>query len=77
MTTKELGDFGGQLLMEMGTKSAPAVSYNFPGWACISVNKEFCHGIPSNNRILQERDLINIDAQLPMSTVTCTSGDIS
>ena len=61
MTTKELDDFGGKLLMELGAKSAPFVSYGFPGWTCISVNHEFCHGIPSNNRVLQESDLINID----------------
>jgi len=61
MTTKQLDDFGGKLLMELGAKSAPFVSYGFPGWTCISVNHEFCHGIPSNNRVLQESDLINID----------------
>ena len=61
MTTKELDDFGGKLLIELGAKSAPFVSYGFPGWTCISVNHEFCHGIPSNNRVLQESDLINID----------------
>lgn len=61
MTTKELDDFGGKLLMELGAKSAPFVSYGFPGWTCISVNHEFCHGIPSNSRVLAEGDLINID----------------
>ena len=61
MTTKELDDFGGKLLIELGAKSAPFVSYGFPGWTCISVNHEFCHGIPSNSRVLAEGDLINID----------------
>ena len=61
MTTKELDDFGGKLLMELGAKSAPFVSYGFPGWTCISLNHEFCHGIPSNSRVLAEGDLINID----------------
>lgn len=61
MTTKELDDIGGKLLMELGAKSAPFVSYGFPGWTCISLNHEFCHGIPSNSRVLAEGDLINID----------------
>jgi methionyl aminopeptidase len=61
MTTKELDDFGGKLLIELGAKSAPFVSYGFPGWTCISLNHEFCHGIPSNSRVLAEGDLINID----------------
>ncbi|TCN60838.1 methionine aminopeptidase type I [Flavobacterium circumlabens] len=61
MSTKELDDYGGQILNEMGAKSAPYLTYGFPGWTCISVNNEFCHGIPSDTRILAEGDLINID----------------
>ena len=61
MTTKQLDDFGGQILMDFGAKSAPKLTYNFPGWTCISVNHEFCHGIPSDKKILKEGDLINID----------------
>lgn len=61
MTTKQLDDFGGKMLKEFGARSAPHLSYGFPGWTCISVNHEFCHGIPSDNTILQEGDLINID----------------
>ncbi|PWB22803.1 type I methionyl aminopeptidase [Flavobacterium sp. HTF] len=61
MTTKELDNFGGKILKEMGAKSAPYETYGFPGWTCISVNNEFCHGIPSDQRILNEGDLINID----------------
>ena len=61
MSTKELDEYGGQILNEMGAKSAPYLTYGFPGWTCISVNNEFCHGIPSDKRILTEGDLINID----------------
>lgn len=61
MTTKELDNFGRQILHDFGAKSAPYLTYGFPGWTCISVNKEFCHGIPSDKRILREGDLINID----------------
>jgi methionyl aminopeptidase len=61
MTTKELDNFGGQILNDLGAKSAPYVTYGFPGWTCISVNNEFCHGIPSDKKMLREGDLINID----------------
>ena len=61
MSTKELDDFGAGILKDFGASSAPHKTYKFPGWTCISVDKEFCHGIPSPNRILQEGDLINID----------------
>ncbi|MDB5193718.1 MAG: type methionyl aminopeptidase [Segetibacter sp.] len=61
MTTKELDNYGGRVLNDLGAKSAPRLTYGFPGWTCISVNKEFCHGIPSDKKILGEADLINID----------------
>jgi methionyl aminopeptidase len=61
MTTKELDIYGAKVLRDFGAKSAPYLTYGFPGHTCISVNKEFCHGIPSNNKILKEGDLINID----------------
>ena len=61
MTTKELDDFGAKILSDFGAKSAPYLTYGFPGWTCISVNNEFCHGIPSEKKILKEGDLVNID----------------
>jgi methionyl aminopeptidase len=61
MSTKQLDDYGGQILQDMGAQSAPFLTYGFPGWTCISVNHEFCHGIPSHKKILAEGDLINID----------------
>lgn len=61
ITTKELDNYGGQILNDLGAKSAPYLTYGFPGWTCISTNNEFCHGIPSNRKVLKEGDLINID----------------
>jgi len=61
ITTKQLDNFGANILSDFGAKSAPFLTYGFPGWTCISVNNEFCHGIPSNKRILKEGDLVNID----------------
>jgi methionyl aminopeptidase len=61
MTTKQLDDYGATVLSGFGAKSAPYLTYKFPGWTCISVNNEFCHGIPSDKKILQEGDIINID----------------
>lgn len=61
ITTKQLDDYGAKILNSLGAKSAPYLTYGFPGYTCISVNNEFCHGIPSYKTILQEGDLINID----------------
>lgn len=67
ISTKELDEYGGKILNDLGAKSAPFVTYGFPGWTCISVNKEFCHGIPSEKRILKEGDLINIDVSAELN----------
>lgn len=61
MSTKELDEFGGEILRSFGAKSAPFETYGFPGYTCISVNEAAAHGIPSYQKILQEGDLINID----------------
>jgi methionyl aminopeptidase len=60
ITTAELDEYGGQLLETAGVRSAPKLTYGFPGYTCISVNNEVAHGIPGN-RVLREGDLINID----------------
>lgn len=61
LSTKELDEYGASILKEFGANSAPLMTYKFPGWTCISLDKEFCHGVPSNRKILKEGDLINID----------------
>jgi methionyl aminopeptidase len=35
--------------------------YGFPGSACISLNEEIVHGIPSRKRILADGDIITVD----------------
>jgi methionyl aminopeptidase len=67
MSTKELDNYGGKLLEEFGAKSAPYLTYKFPGHTCISINNEVCHGIPSTNRIIQEGDLLNIDVSAELA----------
>jgi methionyl aminopeptidase len=44
-----------------GARSAPRVTYRFPGSTCISVNDEAVHGVPSLIRQLHEGDLVNLD----------------
>lgn len=67
MTTKQLDNFGAKILSDFGAKSAPFLTYGFPGWTCISVDNEFCHGIPSDKRILKEGDLVNIDVSAELN----------
>lgn len=61
MTTRELDEFGYDILHSYDATPAPIKEYGFPGWTCISVNHEAAHGIPSENTVLREGDLVNID----------------
>lgn len=67
MTTKDLDEYGAKILNGFGAQSAPYLTYGFPGWTCISVDHEFCHGIPTDKRILKEGDLINIDVSAELN----------
>lgn len=67
MSTKELDEYGGEILKSHGAKSAPYETYGFPGYSCISVNKEIAHGIPSAHKILKEGDLVNIDVSAELN----------
>ncbi|GGB54101.1 type I methionyl aminopeptidase [Virgibacillus dakarensis] len=61
ITTKELDEIAGEMFEKAGAQSAPKGEYDFPGYTCISINKEVAHGIPKRKRIIQEGDLVNID----------------
>ncbi len=74
MSTKELDKYGAKILSDFGAKSAPHLTYGFPGWNCISVDNEFCHGIPSEKRILKEGDLINIDVSAELDGFWADNG---
>ena len=60
MTTLELDVIGQKNLERYQANSAPKVTYDFPGYTCISVNEEAAHGIPSSRQILAG-DVVNID----------------
>ncbi|MDC8106724.1 type I methionyl aminopeptidase [Chryseobacterium sp. PTM-20240506] len=74
MTTKELDEFGAKILSDFGAKSAPYLTYGFPGWTCISIDNEFCHGIPTEERVLKEGDLINIDVSAELNGFWADNG---
>lgn len=75
MTTKELDEYGAKILAGFGAKSAPYLTYKFPGYTCISVNNEFCHGIPSDKRVLKTGDLINIDVSAELGGYWSDNGN--
>lgn len=73
MSTIEVDEYGAELLSSFGARPAPYLTYGFPGCACISVDNEFCHGIPSS-RILKEGDLVNIDVSAELNGFWADNG---
>jgi methionyl aminopeptidase len=45
----------------VGAEPAFKGLYGFPGSACISINEEIVHGIPSRKRLLSEGDIVTVD----------------
>ena len=52
---------GREVFRRHGARSAPRLTYHFPGTTCISVNDEAAHGVPSLRRQLRAGDLVNLD----------------
>jgi methionyl aminopeptidase len=73
MTTLELDKIGGAYLEKFGATSAPKLTYNFPGYTCISLNHKIAHGIPSNE-IISAGDLINIDVSAELDGYFADTG---
>lgn len=73
MTTAELDKMGSELLDQHGARSAPRVTYDFPGATCISINEEAAHGIPGP-RIIKAGDVVNIDVSAELDGYFADTG---
>lgn len=73
MTTAELDAIGRKVLEDAGARSAPELTYNFPGATCISVNEEVAHGIPGA-RVIKAGDLVNIDVSAEKNGLFADTG---
>lgn len=60
VTTGDLDAIAADVLRRNGARSAPALTYGFPGTVLISVNDEIVHGIPGKRR-LGRGDLVSLD----------------
>lgn len=61
MTTEEIDKLVYEKTTEMGGIPAPLNYEGFPKSVCTSLNNEVCHGIPSDQIILTDGDIINVD----------------
>ncbi len=61
MSTNEINSLVDQKMRELGGIPATLGFEGFPKSVCTSINSEVCHGIPSDDVILKDGDIINVD----------------
>lgn len=61
MSTAEIDKLVYDFTKEHGGIPAPLGYEGFPKSVCTSINNVVCHGIPDENEILEEGDIINVD----------------
>ncbi len=61
MSTQDIDNIVYETTTRLGGIPAPLNYEGFPKSVCTSINDEVCHGIPSEDIILQEGDIINVD----------------
>ena len=62
VTTEQIDRWVYQETTKYGAIPAPLHYEGFPKSVCTSINNQVCHGIPSSKIVLQEGDIINVDA---------------
>jgi methionyl aminopeptidase len=60
VTTREIDNYAAARIKEYGARSAFLGYRKYPGHACISVNEQVVHGLPSDRRV-QFGDIISLD----------------
>ncbi len=61
VTTMDLEQAAEKKIRELGAKPAFKGYYDYPCVLCTSINQEIVHGIPSNQRVLKDGDIVSID----------------
>lgn len=61
MSTEEINTLVDRKTRELGGIPAPLNYEGFPKSVCTSIDSQVCHGIPSEEDILEEGDIVNVD----------------
>ncbi len=61
ISTQDIDDWVSRITKEMGGIPATLGYEGFPKSVCTSINSQVCHGIPSEEDILEDGDIINVD----------------
>lgn len=83
VTTAQIDKIAHEYILKAGA-TPTFLNYNgFPATACISINDEIIHGIPSHRRIIKSGDIVSIDLGASINgytgdnAATFACGDIS
>lgn len=71
--SRDLDAFGAEQMRVAGARSAPQLTYGFPGATCISIDRVVAHGIPDST-VLREGDLVNIDVSAELEGYFADTG---
>lgn len=61
ISTAEIDKWVYDITTKMGGVPAPLNFEGFPKSVCTSINNEVCHGIPSEDVIIKDGDIVNVD----------------
>lgn len=61
MTTEEIDKMVYEKTTQMGGIPAPLDYEGYPKSVCVSINDVVCHGIPCDEEVLQDGDIVNVD----------------
>ncbi len=61
MSTEEINTLVHNYTIENGGIPAPLNYNDYPKSVCVSINNIVCHGIPSEETIIKEGDIVNVD----------------
>ena len=61
VTTRELNRIAEEFIRDNGAEPAFLGYQGYPASACISVNEQVVHGIPSDNIVIKEGDIVSVD----------------
>jgi methionyl aminopeptidase len=62
MSTLDIDRLGEEIIRSYGCEPSFLNYCGYPASICVSVNEEVVHGIPNANRILQDGDIVSLDA---------------
>jgi len=64
MTTLDIDTLGEKIIRQLGCVPNFKNYNGYPASICVSVNDEVVHGIPSKHRVINEGDIVSLDAGL-------------